>query len=290
MRRETSEVDKRLIAALQPGLPLVSRPFAQLAETVGLPESALVERLAEWLDDGCIKRMGVVVRHHELGYKANAMVVFDVPDDQVSAVGQRLAHQAGVTLCTRRERHLPYWTPNLYCMVHGRSREEVEPIIDRLCRVAGYPCEALFSLRRFKQCGALLRCGQALRWLTSIRRIVPLINALQGGFPLVERPFAAVGAQLGIDEEEVIARIEFLKESGVLTRFGPMFQIERMGGAFVLAALAVPEERYEEVTALVNQLPAVAHNYRRQHALNMWFVRPPKRRRASPQRLPRLKR
>jgi len=99
-----------------------------------------------------------------------------------------------------------------------------------------------------------------------------LINALQGGFPLVERPFAAVGAQLGIDEEEVIARIEFLKESGVLTRFGPMFQIERMGGAFVLAALAVPEERYEEVTAAVNQLPAVAHNYRRQHALNMWFV------------------
>jgi DNA-binding Lrp family transcriptional regulator len=99
-----------------------------------------------------------------------------------------------------------------------------------------------------------------------------LINALQGGFPLVERPFAEVGAQLGIDEEEVIARIEFLKESGVLTRFGPMFQIERMGGAFVLAALAVPEERYEEVTAAVNQLPAVAHNYRRQHALNMWFV------------------
>ncbi|GAB1393937.1 Lrp/AsnC family transcriptional regulator [Rhodocyclaceae bacterium] len=99
-----------------------------------------------------------------------------------------------------------------------------------------------------------------------------LINALQGGFPLVERPFAAVGAQLGIDEEEVIARIEFLKDSGVLTRFGPMFQIERMGGAFVLAALAVPEERYDEVTATVNQLPAVAHNYRRQHALNMWFV------------------
>lgn len=153
-RRATSEADKRLIAALQPGLPLVARPFARLAETLGLQESALVERLAEWLDEGCIKRMGVVVRHHELGYKANAMVVFDVPDAEVSAVGQRLAHEAGVTLCYRRERHLPYWTPNLYCMVHGRSREAVEPIIDRLCLVAGYPCEALFSLRRFKQCGA----------------------------------------------------------------------------------------------------------------------------------------
>ena len=152
--RTTTDADKRLIAALQPGLPLVSRPFAQLAETIGVPEPALVERLAEWLDDGCIKRFGVVVRHHELGYKANAMAVFDVPDDEVSAVGRRLAHEAGVTLCYRRQRHLPYWTPNLYCMVHGRSRAEVEPVIDRLCQVAGYPCEALFSLRRFKQCGA----------------------------------------------------------------------------------------------------------------------------------------
>ena len=99
-----------------------------------------------------------------------------------------------------------------------------------------------------------------------------LINVLQNGFPLVERPFAAVGEQLGIDEEEVIARIEYLKLCGVLTRFGPMFQVERMGGAFVLAALAVPEMRYEAVCAAVNALPAVAHNYRREHALNMWFV------------------
>lgn len=99
-----------------------------------------------------------------------------------------------------------------------------------------------------------------------------LINALQGDFPLVERPFALVGASLGIDEEEVIARLEFMMESKVLTRFGPMYQIERMGGAFVLAALAVPEDRYDEVALIVNRLPEVAHNYRRQHAFNMWFV------------------
>ena len=82
------------------------------------------------------------------------MVVFDVPDEEVGAIGQRLARAAGVTLCYRRQRHLPHWHHNLFCMVHGRSRAEVEPIIERLCRVAGYPCEALFSLRRFKQCGA----------------------------------------------------------------------------------------------------------------------------------------
>lgn len=152
--RPTSPLDRRLIAALQPGLPLVQHPFAQLAEETGMQESALVERLAAWIDDGCIKRFGVVVRHHELGYKANAMVVFDVPDEVVSAIGQRLASEAGVTLCYRRQRHLPHWHHNLFCMVHGRLREEVEPVIERLCQVAGYPCKALFSLRRFKQCGA----------------------------------------------------------------------------------------------------------------------------------------
>lgn len=99
-----------------------------------------------------------------------------------------------------------------------------------------------------------------------------LINALQGGFPLVDRPFAEIAARLGTDEAGVIDRVNFLRGSGVLTRFGPMFQVERMGGAFVLAALAVPEDRYETVAQAVNSLPAVAHNYRREHALNMWFV------------------
>lgn len=151
---ETNTLDRSLISALQPGLSLVSRPFAQLAEQIGMSESAVMERLAKWLDEGCIKRFGVVVRHHELGFRANAMVVFDVPDAVVDSVGQRLALEAGVTLCYRRQRHLPHWHHNLFCMVHGRSRAEVEPIIQRLCRVAGYPCTALFSLRRFKQCGA----------------------------------------------------------------------------------------------------------------------------------------
>jgi len=99
-----------------------------------------------------------------------------------------------------------------------------------------------------------------------------LVNVLHGGFPLVDEPFAEVGAQLGIDAEEVIARLEYLRSVGVLTRFGPLFQVERMGGAFVLAALAVPAERFDDVAEQVNRLPAVAHNYHRQHTLNMWFV------------------
>ena len=99
-----------------------------------------------------------------------------------------------------------------------------------------------------------------------------ILATLQGDFPICERPYAEAAAQLGIGEAELLARLESLLADKVLTRFGPMFQIEEMGGAFVLAALAVPEARYEEVTALVNALPQVAHNYRREHQLNMWFV------------------
>jgi siroheme decarboxylase len=99
-----------------------------------------------------------------------------------------------------------------------------------------------------------------------------IINALQGDFPLVEEPYAAVAASLGLAEETLLARLSALLEERVLTRFGPLFQIERMGGRFLLAALAVPEERFEAVAEQVNALPEVAHNYRREHALNMWFV------------------
>jgi DNA-binding Lrp family transcriptional regulator len=99
-----------------------------------------------------------------------------------------------------------------------------------------------------------------------------IINALQGGFPIADEPYREVAEQLGTTETELLARLERLLAAKVLTRFGPMFQIERLGGRFVLAALAVPEDRFAEVTELVNALPEVAHNYRREHRLNMWFV------------------
>lgn len=117
-------------------------------------ESEVLTRISGWLAEGLIKRFGVIVRHHELGYRANAMVVFDVPDHQVDRIGGQLAAEPGVTLCYRRSRSLPDWPFNLYCMVHGRSREEVRPAIERLSGLTGLPVVALFSTRRFKQCGA----------------------------------------------------------------------------------------------------------------------------------------
>lgn len=99
-----------------------------------------------------------------------------------------------------------------------------------------------------------------------------LIDRLHGGFPLSERPYRDVALELGWSETDVIERLQEFLDAGVLTRFGPLFQIERAGGQFVLAALAAPEKRFEEITKLVNAFAEVAHNYRREHALNMWFV------------------
>lgn len=99
-----------------------------------------------------------------------------------------------------------------------------------------------------------------------------IINALQGGFPICERPFAWMAARLGLDEAELIERLGRLRRDGVLSRFGPMYNADRFGGHNTLVAMAVPEERFDEVAAIVNAFPEVAHNYARAHELNMWFV------------------
>lgn len=106
--------------------------------------------------------------------------------------------------------------------------------------------------------------------LDSIDRL--LINRLQDGLPLQHAPFAPVAAEAGIPETEVVERITRLRELGAITRFGPFLDAEAMGGAFCLCALAVPDGRFDEVMTLVNAHAEVAHNYERQHRLNMWFV------------------
>jgi DNA-binding Lrp family transcriptional regulator len=99
-----------------------------------------------------------------------------------------------------------------------------------------------------------------------------IVNALQEGFSLSPRPYAEAALRLGICEDELIARLHRLIETRVLTRFGPFFDAEAMGGAFCLCAMAVPEARFEAVMTQVNAHPEVAHNYQRAHRLNMWFV------------------
>jgi DNA-binding Lrp family transcriptional regulator len=147
----------RLVAALEEGLPLVSRPYAALADRAGLAEAAVIERLARWQDEGLVRRFGVVVRHHELGWRANAMAVWDVPEDEAPRHGRALAAAAGVTLAYRRGRTCPWWPYNLYCMVHGTDRKDVTARIEALSAQLGlgrFPRAVLFSRTRFKQTGA----------------------------------------------------------------------------------------------------------------------------------------
>ncbi len=99
-----------------------------------------------------------------------------------------------------------------------------------------------------------------------------IVNELQGGFPLTERPYADVAASLGIAEQEAIERIKRLLEQGVLSCFGPMYDAEALGGAFCLCAMSVPGNDVDRIAALVNAHPEVAHNYLREHRINIWFV------------------
>ena len=156
--------DRALLAALEPGLALVPRPFAVLGERIGLTEQEVIDRLQRLQAQGIVTRFGVIVRHRELGYRANAMVVWDIPDDHVATVARSLAALPFVTLCYRRPRR-PGWPFNLFCMIHGKDRETVRDQIahaNASAGTAGLPQAVLFSSRAFKQHGARYAAVQAL--------------------------------------------------------------------------------------------------------------------------------
>ena len=179
-RPHADEEDCRLLAAIQHGLPLVSRPYAEVGASLGLSEAEVIARLRRLKTSGVIRRFGVVVRHHELGYSANAMVVWDVPDEQVTELGRCLADFDFITLCYRRPRRLPQWRYNLYCMIHGKSREQTLAQLEWMinhCGLQSLPHEVLFSLRRFKQRGAIYQ-GSGNRDQGSAHISGPLIPKL----------------------------------------------------------------------------------------------------------------
>jgi DNA-binding Lrp family transcriptional regulator len=156
-RVQLDSAQTAIVAGLQSGIKLERQPFAALSASANLDEDAVIRQVSDWRGQGVIKRFGVVVRHHELGYRENAMVVWNVPDEQVSTLGQLAAHQEGVTLCYRRPRQLPDWPFNLFCMVHGTNRDVVRSLIATLAANTGleaFQTQVLFSRRRFKQCGA----------------------------------------------------------------------------------------------------------------------------------------
>jgi len=112
-----------------------------------------------------------------------------------------------------------------------------------------------------------------MRWRRTVDNIDRcILDRLQGGFPVEAEPFRTIAGELGLDTLDLIARIARLLDQGVISRFGPLYQVERMGGTYLLAAMRVPDDDFERVAAVVNAHPEVAHNYRREHIFSMWFV------------------
>ncbi len=150
------EIDRRLIVATQAGLPLVPRPYDELAGQLDVTADEVRRRVAAMIERGAIRRIGAVPNHYALGYTANGMSVWDVADARVDALGEQVGALDFVTHCYRRPRRLPLWPYNLFAMVHGKSRDEVGEKVQQIAALLGDACgdrDILFSTRILKKSG-----------------------------------------------------------------------------------------------------------------------------------------
>lgn len=263
---------ENLISEIEKGIPISAEPFKEIATKLSVTESEVINAIQALQDKKSIRRFGVVVRHRELGYTSNAMVVWDIPDNIVSDIGQKIISNSDfqyVSLCYKRCRSLPTWTFNFYCMIHGKNRDEVLKNIELLSssmNMDKFNKQILFSKICFKQKGA--RYSK----FNKEQSEKLLLNLLQEGLPVTDEPYKNIAIQTGFTEDEILLYIKTWLKDGILSRFGPMFNIEKFGGEFTLVAMEVPADRFEEVNNIVNSFSEVAHNYEREHQLNMWFV------------------
>lgn len=151
------ERDLKLLAEIQQGLPICPKPYQEIGASIDMPETEVIERLSRLRQLGLIKRMGVIVKHRQLGYRANAMIVWDIPDELIKKLGREISQFSFVTLCYQRPRQ-PEWPYNLYCMIHGKNRSTVLGQLEHITGALGlthFDRQILFSRRCFKQRGAV---------------------------------------------------------------------------------------------------------------------------------------
>ncbi|QBM27500.1 AsnC family transcriptional regulator [Hydrogenophaga pseudoflava] len=150
------ELDRRIIRATQSGLPLVPRPYEAVGAALGISGEQVRERLQAMLDEGLVRRIGAVPNHYRLGFTANGMSVWDVADERVDELGERVGQLPFVSHCYRRPRRAPVWNYNLFAMLHGRSRDEVEAQAQQVAALLGDACRAhdiLYSTAILKKTG-----------------------------------------------------------------------------------------------------------------------------------------
>ncbi|MDH3979211.1 MAG: Lrp/AsnC family transcriptional regulator [Gammaproteobacteria bacterium] len=154
--RPIDEVDRRIILATQAGLPLAEQPYDVLARQLDLAVEELMERLRAMQQSGVIRRIAAVPNHYALGYRANGMSVWNVPDEIVGELGARVGALEFVSHCYQRPRHLPLWPYNLFAMVHGKTQDAVEQGVEQIALLLGEYCrghEVLYSKRILKKTG-----------------------------------------------------------------------------------------------------------------------------------------
>jgi DNA-binding Lrp family transcriptional regulator len=149
-------IDRRIIQATQAGLPVVRQPYHAIAWRLNLDPAVVIERMRRMFDYGVIRRIGLVPNHYQLGYRANGMSVWDIPDERIEACGRIVGALDFVSHCYQRPRHLPDWPYNLYAMVHGRDRSATEDQVRRIAALLGEDDrghEVLYSTRILKKSG-----------------------------------------------------------------------------------------------------------------------------------------
>ena len=149
--------DHLLLAQIAEGLPICCDPYAVIGECIGLSEAQVIERLSYLQEKGIIKRLGIIVKHATLGYRANAMIVWRIPEADIDFVAQEMLKLSFVTLCYQRPMR-PEWPYNLYCMIHGKNKTKVNAQLAQLiedCNLREVEKQILFSSRCFKQRGAI---------------------------------------------------------------------------------------------------------------------------------------
>jgi len=150
------EIDRQIIQATQAGLPLTPEPYQTLAEQLGLTADDVMQRLSAMQDNGIIRRIGAVPNHYKLGYRFNGMTVWNVPDEVIDELGQKVGQLEFVSHCYHRPRHLPEWPYNLFAMVHGKSQEAVDEQIQQIKALLGdnnLGCDVLYSTKILKKTG-----------------------------------------------------------------------------------------------------------------------------------------
>ena len=153
------DVDRRLIVATQKGLPLDPHPYNIVADEIGITESEVRQRLERMQDTGVIRRIGAVPNHYRLGYRANGMTVWNVPDEKINDLGKKVGALDFVSHCYHRPRHLPEWPYNLFAMVHAKEHDEAMRLVDKIAELLGddnLGSEVLFSTRILKKSGLRL--------------------------------------------------------------------------------------------------------------------------------------